>query len=110
MIRRSSCIKPSRAFRDDLFRTGEREGRGLPPGVGCDRPNLPLRGKLGWMTPRTGQKKTGKTECAPGGSRPKREPLYFFPAVLRPALNGDMSAPQHIRDGSFVQSRWVVFH
>jgi len=36
------------------------EGEGAYSTEGACRSHLPLRGKLGWMTPRTGQKKTGK--------------------------------------------------
>ncbi len=37
-----------------------REGEGACASVCAGRSHLPLRGKLGWMTPRPGPKKTGK--------------------------------------------------
>src|SRR5271157_3755433 len=45
----------------------EGEGACLP--VHAKRSHLPLRGKLGWMTPRPGVKTTPGMECALRGSR-----------------------------------------
>src|SRR6266550_7799663 len=45
----------------------------------CDgRSHLPLRGKLGWMTPRPGQKKTGKRNASLGLSFPSEGPFPFL--------------------------------
>jgi len=42
-----------------------------------DRFHLPLRGKLGWMTPRSGVKTTPEMRRGLSGSNPKRGPHYL---------------------------------
>src|ERR1700676_5105044 len=44
---------------DDLHKSAS-EGEGACSMTSAGRSHLPLRGKLGWMTPRIGQKKTDK--------------------------------------------------
>jgi len=45
--------------------------------------HLPLRGKLGWMTPRAGVKTTLASEMRlPGLPDPKRGPHFFWPAFF----------------------------
>jgi len=64
---------------DDLHESlSEGEGACSRPCAG--RPHLPLRGKLGWMTPRPGQKKTGKRNAPLGALVLKREPSLFSAA------------------------------
>src|SRR5882672_6281044 len=59
---------------DDLHKTLS-EGEGACS-ENCDgRSHLPLRGKLGWMTPRPGQKKTGKRNASLGLSFPSESPF-----------------------------------
>jgi hypothetical protein len=61
---------------DDLHESWS-EGEGACSGICDGRSHLPLRGKLGWMTPRPGQKKTGKRNASFGALVPKRGPLSF---------------------------------
>ena len=61
----------------DLFQEGVREGRGLLSDW-CGSSHLPLRGKLGWMTPRTGQKKTGNGTHSWGFPFPSGSPRSFY--------------------------------
>ena len=54
------------------------EGEGACSKTSAGRSHLPLRGKLGWMTPRPGQKKTGKRNASTGGSCSQaRAPILF---------------------------------
>jgi hypothetical protein len=48
---------------NDLHKSAS-EGEGACSMTSAGRSHLPLRGKLGWMTPRTGQKKTGKRNAS----------------------------------------------
>ena len=51
----------------------------------CDgRSHLPLRGKLGWMTPRPGQKKAGQRNASLGLSFPSEGPFYFLVLMFLP--------------------------
>src|SRR6267154_6720674 len=71
----------------DDFHKSASEGEGACSRTCAGRSHLPLRGKLGWMTPRAGQKKTGKRNASFGALVPKRGPLSFFrdsfPRLLR---------------------------
>src|SRR5258708_23439412 len=55
------------------------EGEGGLLAVLANRYHLPLRGKLGWMTPRAGVKTTLASEMRlPGLPDPKRGPHFFW--------------------------------
>ena len=72
---RASCSR--RAHSDDDLHKSASEGEGACSRVCADCSHLPLRGKLGWMTPRPGQKKTGKRNAPSGALDPKQGPQYF---------------------------------
>jgi len=55
-----------------------REGEGASAPVCAGRSHLPLRGKLGWMTPRPGPKKTGSRSAPFGAPVPKQEPQFSY--------------------------------
>ena len=84
--RRALLDKRGRIPIDDLHKSSS-EGEGACSRTCAGRSHLPLRGKLGWMTPRAGQKKTGKRNASFGALVPKRGPLFFRPAP-RPGLAG----------------------
>ena len=67
---------------DDLHEFSS-EGEGACLRTCAGRSHLPLRGKLGWMTPRPGQKKTGKRNAPLGALVLKRGP-FFFPSTVKP--------------------------
>src|SRR5919108_1873307 len=75
-----------RVSSDELLRkTGEGEGACLS--VLADRSHLPLRGKLGWMTPRAGVKTTLAIETRlTGPPIPSGGPIFLSapPKRLRP--------------------------
>jgi hypothetical protein len=48
----------------DDFHKSASEGEGACSMTSAGRSHLPLRGKLGWMTPRPGQKKAGKRNAS----------------------------------------------
>jgi hypothetical protein len=48
---------------DDYHKSAS-EGEGACSRTSAGRSHLPLRGKLGWMTPRPGQKKAGKRNAS----------------------------------------------
>jgi hypothetical protein len=48
----------------DDFHKSASEGEGACSKTSAGRSHLPLRGKLGWMTPRPGQKKAGKRNAS----------------------------------------------
>jgi hypothetical protein len=48
----------------DDFHKSASEGEGACSRRSAGRSHLPLRGKLGWMTPRPGQKKAGKRNAS----------------------------------------------
>jgi hypothetical protein len=48
----------------DDFHKSASEGEGACSRTSAGRSHLPLRGKLGWMTPRPGQKKAGKRNAS----------------------------------------------
>jgi len=55
------------------------EGEGACLFLLAERSHLPLRGKLGWMTPRAGVKTTPATETRlTGPPDPKRGPHFFL--------------------------------
>src|SRR5258708_7008232 len=83
---------------NDGLRIPAREGEGACSPVFAERPHLPLRGKLGWMTPRPGQKKTGNRSALSGLLFPSKSPIFFaalsrfaaithLPAVCRPVAS-----------------------
>ena len=61
---------------DDLHESLS-EGEGACSRICDGRSHLPLRGKLGWMTPRPGQKRAGKRNASLGLSFPSEGPFYF---------------------------------
>jgi hypothetical protein len=71
---------------DDDLHESSSEGEGACSGTCDGRSLLPLRGKLGWMTPRPGQKKTGKRNASFGALVPKRGPHTFSRFGDRTAL------------------------
>src|SRR6266700_1076876 len=76
-----SCVG---AFRLTSCRERQSEGEGACLLFLADRSHLPLRGKLGWMTPRAGVKTTPATETRlTGPPDPKRGP-HFFSSVESP--------------------------
>ena len=81
---RSSCIIPSRwRVSDDESRRVASEGEGACSPRFKVRSHLPLRGKLGWMTPRVGVKTTLTNGNAPLGALvPKQGPHSF--ALISP--------------------------
>src|SRR6266700_8398864 len=71
-----SCVG---AFRLTSCRERQSEGEGACLLFLADRSHLPLRGKLGWMTPRAGVKTTPATETRlTGPPDPKRGPHFFL--------------------------------
>ena len=76
---RASCSR--RAHSDDDLHKSASEGEGACSRVCADCSHLPLRGKLGWMTPRPGQKKTGKRNAPSGALDPKQGPQCFLGVV-----------------------------
>jgi hypothetical protein len=77
------CIRGSRVHSKNGLNPRPSEGEGAYSTEGARRSHLPLRGKLGWMTPRTGQKKTGKVGMHSSGAPvPKQGPPIFFRASL----------------------------
>jgi hypothetical protein len=63
----------------DDFHKSASEGEGACSKTSAGRSHLPLRGKLGWMTPRPGQKKAGKRNASFGGSCSQaRAPIFFI--------------------------------
>src|SRR5713226_7449749 len=62
-------------------------GEGAYLSLFADRSHLPLRGKLGWMTPRAGVKTTLAIETRlPGLPDPKRGPHFFVFRTLKSHL------------------------
>ena len=61
---------------DDLYESPS-EGEGACSESCAGRSHLPLRGKLGWMTPRPGQKKAGNGMRLWGSRSQARAPLHF---------------------------------
>src|SRR6266852_7058361 len=59
---------------DDDLHESLSEGEGACSRICDGRSHLPLRGKLGWMTPRPGQKKTGKRNASLGPLFPSKGP------------------------------------
>src|ERR1700716_2365568 len=74
---------------DDESRRVVSEGEGACSLLFKVRSHLPLRGKLGWMTPRVGVKTTLTNGNAPLGALvPKQGPHFFCPPGLnKPGLN-----------------------
>src|SRR6266404_230532 len=63
---------------NDEMRKGTSEGEGACLPVFADRSHLPLRGKLGWMTPRSGVKTTLEMRCTFRGSRSQAGAPFFW--------------------------------
>src|ERR1700733_7075455 len=62
----------------DDFHKSASEGEGACSRTSAGRFHLPLRGKLGWMTPRTRSKKGRETECVFRGFLfPSKSPYFF---------------------------------
>ena len=67
-----------RVSNDDLNEEPS-EGEGACSGIRTGCSHLPLRGKLGWMTPRSGVKTTPETKRAFGGSGSQAgTPIFLF--------------------------------
>ena len=62
----------------DDYHESASEGEGACSRTSAGRSHLPLRGKLGWMTPRVGQKKADKRNVSFGALVPKQGPHLFF--------------------------------
>ena len=87
---RSSCIIPSRwRVSDDESRKVTSEGEGACSPRFKVRSHLPLRGKLGWMTPRVGVKTTlTNGNASLGALVPKQGPHFFARAPFaKPDVN-----------------------
>ena len=80
-----TCIVMARGRipNDDLHESLS-EGEGACSRICDGRSHLPLRGKLGWMTPRPGQKRAGKRNASLGLSFPSGGPFYFLALMSRP--------------------------
>jgi hypothetical protein len=81
MVTKLHSVNRGRIPNDDLHESPS-EGEGACFGICDGRSHLPLRGKLGWMTPRAGQKKAGKWNASFGALVPKRGPLSFSAAKI----------------------------
>jgi hypothetical protein len=79
--RRATTGKCGRIPIDDYHKSAS-EGEGACSRTSAGRSHLPLRGKLGWMTPRPGQKKTGKRNASTGGSCSQAGAPILFRATL----------------------------
>ncbi len=64
------------------YGSNEARGKGLARYFQQFVPNLPLRGKLGWMTPRAGVKTTLATKRAFRGSRSQAGALFNLLSML----------------------------
>jgi hypothetical protein len=95
----------------DDFHKSASEGEGACSKTSAGRSHLPLRGKLGWMTPRPGQKKTGKRNASLGLSFPSEGPFPFLArANVWPSDPADCNARLH-RPPKKSPVLWVVpFH
>jgi hypothetical protein len=61
------------------FHKSASEGEGACSRTSAGRSHLPLRGKLGWMTPRVGQKKADKWNASFGGPCSQaRAPIFLI--------------------------------
>src|SRR5579871_3591486 len=67
-LARRVLLETAQTHSDDDYHKSASEGEGACSKTSAGRSHLPLRGKLGWMTPRPGQKKTGKRNASIGGS------------------------------------------
>jgi len=76
MVTKLQSKGSGRTPNDDLHGSPS-EGEGACSGICDGRSHLPLRGKLGWMTPRPGQKKAGKRNASLGLSFPSEGPFLF---------------------------------
>jgi len=94
------------------FHKSSSEGEGACSRICDGRSHLPLRGKLGWMTPRAGQKKAGKRNASFGALVPKRGPLFYSGGLHLDLRNSchrldtpqhrNPRFPEHVRDFSFL--------
>ena len=74
---------------DDGSRRETSEGEGACSPLFKVRSHLPLRGKLGWMTPRVGVKTTLTNGSAPLGALvPKQGPRFFAHGPSRTVISG----------------------
>src|SRR5713101_1159850 len=75
---RGSCIQGAcgRVSNDELQRETS-EGEGACSSLSADRSHLPLRGKLGWMTPRAGVRTTLAPKRAFRGPRSQAGAPFF---------------------------------
>jgi hypothetical protein len=70
------------------------EGEGACSPRSKVRSHLPLRGKLGWMTPRVGVKTTLANGNAPIGALvPKQEPHFFVQSTAISACRFRLACP-----------------
>src|SRR5258708_4851853 len=83
-----ACNRVCPARSNDELRGVASEGEGACSPLFKIRSHLPLRGKLGWMTPRVGVKTTLTMERATGALVPKQGPHFF-------ARGTATSAPSH---------------
>jgi hypothetical protein len=80
-----TCIEMVRGrIPDDDLHESLSEGEGACSRTCDGRSHLPLRGKLGWMTPRPGQKRAGKRNASLGLSFPSEGPFYFLVLMFLP--------------------------
>jgi len=70
------------------------EGEGACLRVFADRSHLPLRGKLGWMTPRASVKTTLASETHLRGSRSQAGAPFFLPSSVDVSSHAVRSVPQ----------------
>jgi len=88
------------------------EGACAPDGAG--RSHLPLRGKLGWMTPGPARLGRHREACSGGSCSQAGAPLHFRPTCLsgkwiHPPLDRYPGLPQSVRHLRFLQPRRIVF-
>src|SRR5882762_6512485 len=104
------CIrgKGGRVSNDEMWReTSEGEGACLP--VFADRSHLPLRGKLGWMTPRSGVKTTLEMRCTFRGSRSQAGAPFFWRFFVSQSRGQDrLNGNWWSGSGRAGCSRWVL--
>jgi hypothetical protein len=79
---RCPCSKKAReCVSHDELRREASEGEGARSPLFAIRPHLPLRGKLGWTTPRVGVKTALTTKRALRGPRSQAGASFFFLAL-----------------------------
>ena len=97
---RVTCDKRGEgAFQSDVLRKTTSEGEGACSPTEAERPHLPLRGKLGWMTPRNRLETAGR-DAPPLSRLPEhRSILTLFP-------KGGAPVKPLGTDPTFKQRRW----